>query len=71
MMGEDRLRKGYEDWNKIQKSFFIIGLMSFVYGGVKCWVGNFYYWTDEIDLVLSFVLIIGSGLGLFLFKDDK
>ena len=55
--------------NNVQKAFFIIGIMSFVYGGFRLIDINF-NWTDEIDIVLSFVLMIGGGLGYYLFKDD-
>jgi hypothetical protein len=54
--------------NNVQKSFVIIGIMSFIYCGFRS--DDFYKWTRESDIILSLVLIIGSGLGCYLFKDD-
>jgi hypothetical protein len=71
--------------NKTQKYFFILGVMSFVYWFIypfinssdyywylkRFFMGEFYIWFGDVSQNLSFVLIIGSGLGCYLFKDNK
>ena len=55
--------------NNIQKSLFIIGTMSFIYFLSK--YDTWSLWRYYNDIIFSFVLLLGSGLGIILFREKN